>query len=277
MTNLTITLLFLLSLGTNARSQVDTLNGPEIFLIQEVYNFGQIDHGGNYSGEIIIKNIGTDLLYIYSINNVVGVKFLLDNMLIGPNDSITLRFTFDSHTFPGDFAKSTIINSNSTHSPQKVFTLTGEIIPNPDSRPDPNKAEINSTFYKLQYEYGNINSLHFSFGIYKFWEEIVLWEYFGAYSNIGIGLFDNKNIMINQFGCEYNYLIFTTRLGLINHTNFHNNQLCIRPEIGISMFSKISLTYGYNFNLQNSFEDSNFSGHYLTLNFGLLLPFKKYR
>ena len=58
--------------------------------------------------------------------------------------------------------------------------------------------------------------------------------------------------MMNKLGYEYFFLIFGGRLNVIHQTNFSSNQFSIRPELGISLFSYVTFTYGYNINLNQS-------------------------
>lgn len=94
---------------------------------------------------------------------------------------------------------------------------------------------------------------------------------------IRIGLeTDCNNTFAPKIGYELTPMIYTLRLSAINYFQNDNTEFRIIPEIGLSFYSWINLTYGYGISLNNG----NISdiGHHriaLTFNFNKKLS-KKY-
>ena len=92
------------------------------------------------------------------------------------------------------------------------------------------------------------------------------WVHWGPYIDLGIAWQkDNPMLMTNKLGYEFIALVGVARLSMINYTNFSNNQVCFRPEIGICFSSIISLTYGYNFDLSSK-DAFGAKGHVISFN-----------
>jgi hypothetical protein len=109
---------------------------------------------------------------------------------------------------------------------------------------------------KLKYEFGSISSVNLGLSWIDYeGDEVVdipAWYHHGPFVESGIS-FKNKNqFMMNKLGYEYFFLIFGGRLNVIHQTNFSSNQFSIRPELGISLFSFVTFTYGYNININQS-------------------------
>ena len=122
---------------------------------------------------------------------------------------------------------------------------------------------------KLQYE--RVNKLNnvslgllFTNGVYG--EVVDLpWYHYGPYVDMGLSWEQGDVLMTNKVGYEVLALFALARLSVVNYTNFQNNQVCLRPEIGLTLVSMMSITYGYNFDLggHNSF---GAKGHILSVN-----------
>ena len=126
---------------------------------------------------------------------------------------------------------------------------------------------------KLQYErtqqLNNINiGLLFTNGSY---DAIVKmpWMHYGPYVDIGMSWSQENSLMTNKIGYEFLALFVLARASVVNYTDFNNNQLCFRPEIGLCFSSLISITYGYNFGKKNPF---GARGHVLSVNIAYPFP-----
>jgi hypothetical protein len=109
---------------------------------------------------------------------------------------------------------------------------------------------------KLKYEFGSISSVNLGLSWIDYLGDDVVdipaWYHHGPFVESGISFKNNHQFMMNKLGYEYFYLIFGGRLNVIHQTNFSSNQFSIRPELGISLFSYVTFTYGYNINLNQS-------------------------
>lgn len=109
---------------------------------------------------------------------------------------------------------------------------------------------------KLKYEFGSISSVNLGISWIDYLGDDVVdipaWYHHGPFVETGISFKNNHQFMMNKLGYEYFYLIFGGRLNVIHQTNFSSNQFSIRPELGISLFSYVTFTYGYNINLNQS-------------------------
>ena len=95
-------------------------------------------------------------------------------------------------------------------------------------------------------------------------------EGFSVNSDIYLG--NNHFHLIPKISYEFTFLLIGAKLNLGTVTDFRSNQLLISPEIGISLFGKGYLFYGYNFIENNLY---GISKHKVTL--GINLVKTKYR
>ena len=72
--------------------------------------------------------------------------------------------------------------------------------------------------------------------------------------------------MIPKISYEFTFLLIGAKVNVGTITNFQSNQLFISPEIGLSLFGKGYLFYGYNLIENNLY---GISKHRLTLGFNL--------
>ena len=125
---------------------------------------------------------------------------------------------------------------------------------------------------KLQYErvqkLNNIDvGLMFANGSYDHIVQLP-WTHWGPYIDLGLSWQPDGMLMTNKLGYEYVALFVVSRLNFINYTNFENNQVCLRPEIGICYSSLISLTYGYNFDVTGK-DSFAAEGHVVAFNLAI--------
>jgi hypothetical protein len=109
---------------------------------------------------------------------------------------------------------------------------------------------------KLKYEFGSISSVNLGLSWIDFGGDDVIeapvWYYHGPFVETGISFKDKRNYMVNKVGYEGFFLIFGGRMNVIHQTDFSAHQYSLRPEIGLSLFSVLTFTYGYNVNINKS-------------------------
>lgn len=90
------------------------------------------------------------------------------------------------------------------------------------------------------------NDCPFSLHRHGEWSEIINHNTFiSTEINIGNYLFIGPKI-----GYEFNYVFFQGRINLIEYIDFNgNNNLVLRPDLGITLFGLCSLSCGYNISL----------------------------
>jgi hypothetical protein len=122
---------------------------------------------------------------------------------------------------------------------------------------------------KLKYEFGSVSSVNLGLSWIDFGgDEVVqapVWYYHGPFVETGISFKDKRNYMVNKLGYEYFFLIFGGRMNVIHQTDFSTHQFSLRPELGLSLFSFLTFTYGYNINVNQSTLGLT-NGHVFSLN-----------
>jgi len=132
---------------------------------------------------------------------------------------------------------------------------------------------------KIKYEFGSIPSINIGLSTID-WEgddivAIPAW-YNGPFLESGIAFTQPNNLLCNKIGYEYFWLLLGGRLNLVHYTDFHNNQFLFRPEVGLSLFSFLTFTYGYNFKLHSNSNLIN-AGSIYSINLALPIYKKEYR
>lgn len=120
----------------------------------------------------------------------------------------------------------------------------------------------------LKYEHANIHNITLGItNMHNYYDDITKLPFFfhGPYIDCGIGLKNGNTFLTNEIGYQFFFLVIGGRLNLINYTNFSTNQTCLRPEIGVTMVSFITLTYGYNYNLSSK-DYLNAKGNVFSIN-----------
>jgi len=109
---------------------------------------------------------------------------------------------------------------------------------------------------KFKYEFGSVSSVNLGLSWIDFGGDDVVqapvWYYHGPFVETGVSFKDKRNYMVNKLGYEGFFLIFGGRMNLIHQTDFSAHQFSLRPEIGLSLFSVLTITYGYNVNVNKS-------------------------
>lgn len=104
------------------------LQGPEINLPQDVYDFGNVKLSKDtLVANFYFKNSGTDTLYINDVKPGCGCtvsSFPKQPILPGEGNVITLKYFRETEGF---IAKSATIYSNSISTPVKVIRISGNL------------------------------------------------------------------------------------------------------------------------------------------------------
>jgi hypothetical protein len=128
---------------------------------------------------------------------------------------------------------------------------------------------FDALYPKLQYESNGINNASIGMGLPRVITDFVIWRVNGPFADCGLGFKDHKYLLTNKLGYEYYYLIFAGRINIVNYTDFIHDQIAFRPEVGLTVFSKLTITYGYNFYLTGK-DIFDIRGHTLSINIGIL-------
>ena len=67
--------------------------------------------------------------------------------------------------------------------------------------------------------------------------DFVIWRTNGPFIDVGLNFKDNQALLSNKIGFEYYYLVLAARANLVNTTDFNYNQICFRPEVGLTLFT----------------------------------------
>ena len=131
------------------------------------------------------------------------------------------------------------------------------------------KLLFNAYYPKIQYENGHYNNISIGVGFVNVFSDLVLWRTNGPFIDVGLTFKNNKTQLSNKIGFEYYYLILAARANLVNTTDFNYNQICFRPEVGFTLFTKLTIMYGYNFNL-NKKDYFGLKGRVISVNIGII-------
>jgi hypothetical protein len=129
---------------------------------------------------------------------------------------------------------------------------------------------------KVKYEFGSVQSINVGLTTIDFDGELPQ-RYNGPFIESGITLSEPRHLMCNKVGYEYfSMVMWGGRLNVVHYTDFHSNQFFVRPEIGYSLLSLVTLTYGYNFKLPGN-SDLIKPGSIYSINLALPIYKKEYR
>ena len=129
---------------------------------------------------------------------------------------------------------------------------------------------------RIQYEKFGYNNLSLGVANLHYVGESVTglpWLFHGAFLDVGLAFNNKTELFSGKIGYEYFFLFLGGRLNLVNYTDFKDNQLCMRPEIGLSLLSFLTITYGYNIDLSGN-DYFDVGGSIFSLNIGYLIDKK---
>jgi hypothetical protein len=134
---------------------------------------------------------------------------------------------------------------------------------------------------KVKYEFGRIQSISVGLSLINFTSDDIVsylpvWKYHGPFIESGVTLNTSDPCLSNKVGFEFFTLPIGGRISVIHLTDFSRNQFFLRPELGLSLCSILSVTYGYDIKIdrQNDFLNSS---NVISVNLGFPIPRKKYR
>jgi len=78
----------------------------------------------------------------------------------------------------------------------------------------------------------------------------------------------NNQIYGQKIGIEFSAVILSAKLSFSRYQQLNNIQYSLTPEIGLTLLSIITLTYGYNFNTSSK-KIENISEHVISINVNL--------
>jgi hypothetical protein len=121
------------------------------------------------------------------------------------------------------------------------------------------KAQDSVAVYgvKLSYTYARLHNPELGFAVgHIFIDDIegIAVGYYDGYCQFGYAQYNSTSLMSSKVGIELCSII-GGRISICNYSNFHHDQTCLLPEIGLSGFGRwgsINIMYGYNFNLSKS-------------------------
>lgn len=130
---------------------------------------------------------------------------------------------------------------------------------------------------KVKYEFGSISSINLGlswidYGADDILDDVPAWYHHGPSIETGISFKDKNQYMINKIGYDCFILIFGGRVNLVHQTDFSQHQFSLRPELGLSFFSYLTFTYGYNWNLNKSSLGLT-NGHVFSLNLAYVITY----
>jgi len=110
---------------------LDTINVPKIRMIDNVYDFGELNEGDTITHKFKFQNIGKRDLYILDTRSVCGCTVAdIPKTPIEPGRYGEITVQFDSHRKTKDQVKKLTIFTNALQNKQYV-TLKGYVYPKP--------------------------------------------------------------------------------------------------------------------------------------------------
>lgn len=130
----------------------------------------------------------------------------------------------------------------------------------------------------IQYDFGSMQTLSLGVGRMKMYHPGILpLHCHGLYADVGMSFRDRSPILVNKVGYEYYLMtLLAARVNVVNYTDFSRNQIAIRPEIGFSILTLVTVACGYTINTtQNDY--FNVTGNVVSLRVEFPLMQSEYR
>ncbi len=99
----------------------------KIFVVDKVYDFGEVSPLERPEGTFHIKNIGTDVLFLTKVKLCCGAQYKLSSDTLKPGETSVLSVKYVATTI-GPFEKYLNIFSNDSDSPDVKVTIKGKIV-----------------------------------------------------------------------------------------------------------------------------------------------------
>jgi hypothetical protein len=102
---------------------------PKIQYAEQKFDLGTIYRGTVKEHTLTLKNTGTELLLLGSVDASCGCTgTIVSNKEIRPGETGTLAITFNSRNFSGTVHKTVTINSNAANEPRVMIEFTANVI-----------------------------------------------------------------------------------------------------------------------------------------------------
>ncbi len=107
-----------------------TFTQPRIKIIPSTaFDLGDLYKGQKGERIVMVKNVGTDTLWINQVKAQCGcTATLLKERAVGPSDSTQLSISFDTQSQGGKVTKQVYISSNDTTEPKVTIQFTANVI-----------------------------------------------------------------------------------------------------------------------------------------------------
>lgn len=105
------------------------LMSPKLTMLENEYDFGDINQGDKVSHVFVLTNGGSDVLKIEKIIPSCGCTAAMpEKSELAPGESTNLTVTFNSAGKRGKQKKLVRINTNDTENPQTIITINSNVI-----------------------------------------------------------------------------------------------------------------------------------------------------
>ena len=99
----------------------------KVFVVESVYDFGEISPLEKPTGSFHIKNIGTAVLYLTRVKLCCGARHTLSSDELQPGETSVLTVTYVANTI-GKFEKYLNVYSNDASNPDVKLTIKGTVV-----------------------------------------------------------------------------------------------------------------------------------------------------
>ena len=108
-----------------------SMGAPKISSENTTYNFGSVSEGSRVEHTFELKNTGNSDLHIKQIITSCGCTVAdVAKKVLRPEEKTNLKVVFRTVGFSGDVYKTVRVYSNALGTPEKVFTIKGNIVTN---------------------------------------------------------------------------------------------------------------------------------------------------
>lgn len=106
-----------------------------------------------------------------------------------------------------------------------------------------------SSIFKIGYSYQKSHFIEAGYGYgLVLLNRIAPYAVIGPYIQLEYSPIRQNNILGEKIGFEFSYVILSSKISFTRYKQNNNVDFVLTPEIGLTIFSIISFTYGYNFN-----------------------------
>ena len=102
-------------------------SNAKVYVVDKVYDFGEITPLEKPTGTFYIKNIGSDILYLTRVKLCCGAQHELTSDELKPGETSALTVTYVANTI-GPFEKYMNVYSNDVSTPDVKLTIKGKVV-----------------------------------------------------------------------------------------------------------------------------------------------------